>query len=62
VKLIRKIINKYQFADEQVYVLADKTQIQQVLLNLIFNASQSIEKVAREVMLLISIRILMVIM
>lgn len=29
---------------EQVSVLADKTQIQQVLLNLIFNASQSIER------------------
>jgi signal transduction histidine kinase len=29
---------------EQVSVLADKTQIQQVLLNLIFNATQSIER------------------
>jgi len=33
--------------DEQVFVLADRIQIQQVLLNLIFNASQSMEKIGR---------------
>lgn len=33
--------------DEPVYVFADRIQIQQVLLNLIFNASQSMEKVGR---------------
>jgi len=33
-------------SDGQVYVLADRIQIQQVLLNLIFNASHSMEKVS----------------
>ncbi len=31
-------------SDEQIFVLADRIQIQQVLLNLIFNASQSMDK------------------
>jgi signal transduction histidine kinase len=34
-----------KYSDEPVYILADKIQIQQVILNFIFNAAQAMEKV-----------------
>ncbi len=41
----KKIILETNLCKEPIFVLADRIQIQQVLLNLIFNASQSLKKV-----------------
>jgi signal transduction histidine kinase len=43
---------KLQLPDNQIYVIADAIQIQQVLLNLISNASQSMERTDRSINLI----------